>query len=314
MKNEDIEMLSIEKYRACEEAGRRKLPNRVVEMVNPIVFASEGYPTRIHSEEELWKYLDVMHETRFEGDFTHLFNGLLTPWEFSQIKKVAEDVCAFSKKQYGKTLTTTGSLLRSLLVFRHVHNIFGDNRAKVVEIGPGCGYLGYLFIANGWSYCATDITEAFYLIQNHLWNELTNGHVVELCEQEVWDGEIEPQHPVHIPWWKFYQLFERDIPSVDVVTCNHALAEMHPNSLSFVLNIARKMLRVNSPDEIKLFMIEGWGKADADGPFPNTQSTIRSCYSLYCPSSSFTRIKTGSCCTTYWLVANFSLYRAEGTS
>lgn len=37
-------MLSVKKYRASEEAGKRKVPNRVVEMVSPVVFASEGYP------------------------------------------------------------------------------------------------------------------------------------------------------------------------------------------------------------------------------------------------------------------------------
>ncbi len=71
-------MLTVEKYEARERDALTTLPNRVVEMVNPVVFAAEGYPTRLRSDSELWKYLDVMHETRFERDFATLFGGRLT--------------------------------------------------------------------------------------------------------------------------------------------------------------------------------------------------------------------------------------------
>ncbi len=41
---------------------------------------------------------------------------------------------------------------------------------------------------------------------------------------------------------------------VDVVTCNHALAEMHAFALAFVLGAARVMLEPHG-----LFAFEGWG-------------------------------------------------------
>src|SRR5439155_1356215 len=149
-------MLTVKEYEARENEAVAALPNRIVEMVNPVVFASEGYPTRVRNDSELWKYLDVMHETRFERDFATLFGG--------GIKDLADD--------------------------------------------PN------------------------------------------------WAGEFSPDHPVHIPWWEFFRLLDRDIPCVDVVTCNHALEEMHSHSLAFALRIAHEMLR---GEGVKAFVFEGWG-------------------------------------------------------
>ena len=49
-------MLMVEEYNQKESAAAIALPNRVLEMVNPVVFAAEGYPARVHSDSELWKY------------------------------------------------------------------------------------------------------------------------------------------------------------------------------------------------------------------------------------------------------------------
>jgi SAM-dependent methyltransferase len=249
-------MLTVKEYQAREEEAVAGLPNRVVEMVNPVVFASEGYPARVRSESELWKYLDVMHETRFERDFATLFGGGMTEPEFSLLRRAAQLANDFSIQTFGRNLTSRGSLLRALRVYGHIADIFGGSPARVFEIGPGSGYLGCLFIQNGWSYAASDIAQAFYLLQNRLWNCATGGKVKDLVEDPEWDGTLSPGCPVHLPWWEFYKLLDRQGPSVDVVTCNHALAEMHPNSLAFALRAARGMLR---GEGIKAFVFEGWG-------------------------------------------------------
>src|SRR6266566_3477854 len=249
-------MLTVKEYEARENEAAAALPDRIVEMVNPVVFASEGYPTRVRNDSELWKYLDVMHETRFERDFATLFGGGMTEREFALLQRAARLSCDFSNECFKRNLATRGSLLRALNVYRHIRDIFNGAPARVFEIGPGSGYLRCLFILDGWSYGGSDITQAFYLFQNRLWNYASRGGLKDLADDPNWAGEFSPDHPVHIPWWEFFRLLDRGIPCVDVVTCNHALAEMHPHSLAFALRIAHEMLR---GEGVKAFVFEGWG-------------------------------------------------------
>src|SRR6266566_966156 len=249
-------MLTVKEYEARENEAVAALPNRIVEMVNPVVFASEGYPTRVRNDSELWKYLDVMHETRFERDFATLFGGGMTEQEFALLQRAARLSCEFSNECFKRNSATRGSLLRALNVYRHISDIFGGSPARVFELGPGSGYLGCLFLLNNWSYAASDITQAFYLAQNRLWDHASGGCLRDLAADPAWDGTLAPGQPVHIPWWEFFSLPERGVPSVDVVTCNHALAEVHPNSMAFALRVAHEML---SGDGMKVFVFEGWG-------------------------------------------------------
>jgi len=248
-------MLSPSVYDELEQKSVAELPNRVLMMVQSVAFGTLGYPTRVRSESELWKYLDVMHESRFEHDLEHLLGGL-TDREFELFKRVASFVLRFSEENFQRPLTTRSSLLRALNVYRHLTDLFGDHPARIFEIGPGSGYLGCLLLDNQWAYGATDVTQAFYLLQNHLWHGLSEGKVKELAENNDWDGSLLPGGAVHIPWWEFYRLLDRVVPKVDVVTCNHALAEMHPDSLVFTLRAAREMLR---GEGLKAFVFEGWG-------------------------------------------------------
>ncbi|HUL51627.1 MAG TPA: class I SAM-dependent methyltransferase [Candidatus Nitrosotalea sp.] len=248
--------MTVEDYDKRERQAVTELPNRVVEMVSPVTFASEGYPSRVRSDAELWKYLDVMHETRFERDLNRLFQGALSPEEFTQLRRVAENACGASQALFGRKLTVRGSLLPALNVFRHIADIFQGTPTRVFEIGPGSGCLGSLFILNGWSYAATDIAQAFYLIQNRVWDHAAGGRLEDLAGGSVWDGKLEPRRPLHFPWWEFFKLLDQEPLMVDVVTCNHALAEMHANSLAFSLRVARRMLRGGG---IKAFVFEGWG-------------------------------------------------------
>jgi len=249
-------MLTVEQYDERERLAVADLPNRVVEMVSPVTFSSEGYPSRVRADSELWKYLDVMHETRFERDLARLFGGALTREEFALVQGVATNATAASEALFGRKLTVRGSLLPALSAYRHISDLMGGKPARVFEIGPGSGCLGSLFILNGWSYAATDIAQAFYLIQNRVWNQAARGRLRDLADGLGWNGELLPGQPVHFPWWEFFRLLDQEPPAVDVVTCNHALAEMHPNSLAFSLRVARRMLRGGG---LKAFAFEGWG-------------------------------------------------------
>jgi len=256
--------LSVAEYDQAEYEAMAELPNRAIMAFQPVVFHQLGYPCRVRRESELFKYLDVMHDLRFEGDFRHLLGGL-TREEFDLVKRLTTRIVQFSESRFQRRALARASVLRSLNVLRHIRYLYGERRPRVFEVGPGCGYLGTLLMLEGYPYAATDVAQAFYLYQNWLWNFLAGGRVIELVRtsdrEPSWPDGISAGPPggaVHVPWWEFVRRGLRSGASYDLVICNHALCEMHPDSLAFTVKSAKRLLA--SPDGMpKAFAFEGWG-------------------------------------------------------
>ena len=252
--------LYVAEYDQAEEDALLRLPNRIVEAFQPVHFQMVGYPTRIRQERELFKYIDVLHELGFEHDFVNLLRGL-SEEEFALLKRLTELIVAFSESHFGFKTLAKSSLLRSINVLRHIKYLYGEDRPRIFEIGPGCGYLGAMLMLEGYPYAATDVSQAFYLYQNHFWNFISDGQVVELATDSTLGDHLPAPvsgGAVHIPWWKFVELELRDIPGFDVISCNHVLCEMHPSCLSFSLHVAQSLLeRADDP----LMVFEGWGSS-----------------------------------------------------
>ena len=250
-------ILSTQAYDSAENKALERMPNRIIECSGTVTFSSLGYPTRITSQAALGRYVDVMHEGRAEATFRQFLKGV-SEEEFDLLRDVSEAVASNAEQNYGRRAIATGSLLRALVIVRAIKALYPDKTSLVFEIGHGCGYVGALLMADGYAYASTDIAQAFYIYQNHLLNRLRPGKVTELA---VTGGgldaatNVKPGHALHIPWWKFYQANPTPPFAVNAVTCNHALAEMHPNSLSYVLKFARMLL--SKPDSA--FVFEGWG-------------------------------------------------------
>jgi hypothetical protein len=252
--------LTVSEYDSKEQDALAELPNRIIEAFQPVLWNKEiGYPTRVNRESALFKYIDVLHELRFESDYLNLLGGI-TQHEFDLLKKLTSLVLNFSESQFHRKAITRSSLIRMINVLRHIKYLFGDERPRVFEIGPGSGYLGAMLLLEGYPYAATDVTQAFYLYQNHLWNFISKGNVFEGAKEKITPdllGAIPPGSAVHIPWWEFVQLKPESVPEFDIVTCNHALCEMHLDSLRFTLRMARSFLE--SQNSLKAFVFEGWG-------------------------------------------------------
>jgi len=246
--------LEIENYNQLEQNAIEQLPNRLVEMCRTVMFNSEGYPVRVHKDEELWKYLDVMHETRFLHNINEFFGGYLTENEFTDLKKLSTLAAEFSERNYGKLIAPTGSLLRALQLFRYLKKIFLKDGDKVLEIGPGSGQLGGLLLLNNYSYSSTDITQAFYLHQNRYFNYITKHNLHEVLSFDRVHDLYEDKN-CHIPWWIYAELWKHKIPQFDLITCNAALAEMHMNSLKYTLKLSSLMLEKSNG----FFVFESWG-------------------------------------------------------
>jgi hypothetical protein len=251
--------LDVGSYDAAEAAAIDRFPIRINQAFFPEMFAAVGYPARVKRSDQLWRYIDVMHETRTQYNMESLLHGL-TKREFELFQDVTCIIDRHSTQAYGRRAHATSALLRALHVLRLVKTVTGDERPAVLEIGPGCGYLGMLLVMEGYPYIGTDVTQAFYLYQNHMLSHVSSD-LKELVDHDADILSLEAPKPgtaVHLPWWKWVTLTPDKVRlSAGIMTSNHCLCEMHPNSMAYLAMIARRILS-NHPSGGK-FVFDSWG-------------------------------------------------------
>ena len=252
-------LLDVESYNSAEAAAADLFPIRVNQAFFPEMFASVGYPARVERLDQLWRYIDVMHETRTTYNLDQLLHGL-TAREFELFKEVTKIVDKHATEQYGRRAHATSALLRALHVLRLIKIVTGDERPAVLEVGPGCGYLGMLLVMEGYPYMSTDVAQAFYLYQSHMLSHVAK----DLKELAIEDGDIlslktpKPGTAIHIPWWKWVTLTPEKISlSAGIMTSNHCLCEMHPSSVGYLAAVSSRIL-ANHPIGGK-FIFDSWG-------------------------------------------------------
>ena len=252
-------VLDVETYDSAEAKAIEGFPIRVNQAFFPEMFASVGYPARVTRPDQLWRYIDVMHETRVEYNMDYLLFGL-TEREFELFKQVTQLVDKHASESYGRRAHASSALLRAIHVLRLIKVTTGDERPVVLEVGPGCGYLGMLLVLEGYPYVSTDVAQAFYLYQNRMLSLVAN----EVKDLAAEDGDIlsleapKPGNAVHIPWWKWVTLKPEQIKwSAGIMTCNHCLCEMHPLSMGYLARVSSQILG-NHPGGGQ-FVFDSWG-------------------------------------------------------
>ena len=248
--------LGVSEYDSQEKEALASMPNRVVLAFMPVTFNAEGYPSRVNHERELFKYMDVMHELRFDHDFQHLLGGGLTQAEFDLLSRLSRKALDFCAQRFGQQAVPRSAVLRMINLMRHLRYLYGERKPRVLEIGAGCGYLGAMLTMEGHGYAATDVAQAFYLYQNQLWNFFTDGRVAEWARPGE-QGTVAQDQVLHLPWWEWVRATPAALGEFDVITCNHALCEMHPDSLSYSLKLAKALWQ--GKRQGKAFVFEGWG-------------------------------------------------------
>jgi hypothetical protein len=229
---ESIDVLdSINLYDSCEKAALSKFGNTTIQAFQPATFQSRGYPFKIANPSELWRYHDMMKDNQFENLLGTI--GSLSTVEFNLLVKTSQQIRAYGNKFLGIDGTGKKALLASLNYLRIIENRVGiENLSglKILEIGPGCGYLGLLAWAKEYQYSAVENAQALFLYQKNLWSSVVGKDYQDLSESE------EPSESAlsHIPWWKVADT-NVNLPAFNVVICNHALAEMSKSALKFYL-------------------------------------------------------------------------------
>jgi hypothetical protein len=236
------------------------MPNRIIEAGTPATFALRGYPTEVHSDKMLFRYVDAMHELGEQDAFCDELGGL-TEEEFDLFKRISKAVAEFTEQRFGQKAIPKGGLVRAFIAYRYIHLISPPETSTVFEIGPGSGYLGALLAMAGYRYAATDVTQAFYIFQSNLWGHLFGDRLVELAAtKESLEGfeELPPGTILHVPWWKFNSSTPENIRlKIDVATANHAMCEMQDTSFRYALRLFHNCL--GGPEGLKCFFIEGPG-------------------------------------------------------
>ncbi len=239
------------KYNHAEREGRSTVSNRVIEAFGLEVFGTLGYPFKVNDESELWRYHDVMQEGRFDANLRLISN--YTDHEFELLTKTAKQILGFSERHFPICNSGKHALTRSLYQYQLImKNRPHDGPLKILEIGPGCGYLGMLLANDGHEYYAMDAAQAFYLYQKSLWLDVYGADYFDYSESS---SRPENAKITHIPWWRFANL-SIPLPNVDIVTVNHALAEMHENA---VKTIFTRLYTMWGDDDKKIVIAESLG-------------------------------------------------------
>ncbi|MDR3516850.1 MAG: hypothetical protein P4M00_13625 [Azospirillaceae bacterium] len=269
-------MIDIAAYRQAESIARQSLNSwRSVQAHHPVTFAGLGFPTSVETIRELSMFIDTMQENRFDPYMVEL--GGLSDDEMRLFLSSLSSFVKWFTMTFGggqipiplSTMIAHFALFRKLMAY--------TPNARILEIGPGCGYLSF-FLENRdkvTQYCQIEVTQSFYLLQ-HLINsflysenfvdrivsrptaptaELLNQHNISHYESEMtptlhYSPGIRCEH---FPWWEMGELADRRF---DIITSNANFTEMTEAAFrSYVTLIARCL----EPDGIVFAQCPGGG-------------------------------------------------------
>jgi SAM-dependent methyltransferase len=241
----------VDTYNQAERAGRATVSNRAIESFSLELWNTLGYPFKVDSESELWRYHDSMQDGRFKENLQII--GSYSEHDFDLITKTAKQILSFSERHLPIRSSGKHALTRSLYQYQLLMKYRPHNGPlRILEIGPGSGYLGLLLANDGHQYFAMDAAQAFYLYQKKLWSDIYGADYFDYSEST---SRLDTAKVTHIPWWQFANL-SIPIPDVDVVTINHALTEMHPQA---VKTIFARLYSAWGDTDKKLVLAESWG-------------------------------------------------------
>lgn len=252
-----MQHLTIEEYQRYENDGKELLPYSILWGFQPMHFKTSGYSFEVTREAQLMRFLDCMSAGVFDDVVSRYVGQGLTSDEFSELQKLVTKVVDYTTQYFGQPIAAPATAVRSFNVLRHIKYLFDDRKLRVLEVGPGSGFLTAFLRQQGHSLVTTDVSQGFYLIQNRLWNALFPGEVIELASPSATANFISDEKITHIPWWKYSLMREKDFANIDVVTCNHVLCEMHNWSMRFTIRVAEECFKKNP--SLSAFIFEGWG-------------------------------------------------------
>lgn len=260
-------LLTISLYDEHHRRALSRFGNDALWAFTPVAFGSLAYPVTVREENELIRFVDPMKEaisrqvgsediflrqyslrTRFSGAEAELMR---------RVRALAAD---FSEKAFGLAQHPINSIISAVGLFRVISAIqasYPGRRLRILEMGPGTGYLGAFLITAGYEYTGIEATQGFYLWQNRFWSHVVGDSLVEQATVPAGEQPLAQDRYTHVPWWHFLEEMKQSRLTADIIVCEQAISEMHNFGSRFAIAASRNIL-ANSPVQIFVFSGPGY--------------------------------------------------------
>ena len=285
-------MIDAAAYRANEINAKRAIADWRLSNVNdPYVFQNQGFPVRADSFLDLAQILDTMQEGRFDFYIKEL--GGFTEEDTRFFVKVCLDYIDFytSFFQRERVVVPLSTLIAHFVAYKKLLG-YNPNFTRVLELGPGCGYLSFFLRHHKplVDYTQIESTESFYLLQSHINSHIFGSRFAEHAlsrlalddhgkyvpklnwhnpfhyeDQKIISVKTEPVCN-HFPWWRIGEVARR---KYDIVASNANLNEFSREALFQYLSLIRDVL---SEDGAIVAQCLGGGSPTYDSIFANMKS------------------------------------------
>jgi hypothetical protein len=285
-------MIDAAAYRANETNAKRAIASwRLSNINDPYIFQNQGFPVRADSCLDLAQILDTMQEGRFDYYMKEL--GGFTEEDTRFFVRVCLDYVDFycSFFQRSRVVVPLSTLISHFVLYKKLLG-YRAGFTRLLEIGPGCGYLSF-FLRNHdglEDYSQIESTESFYLLQSHINSHVFGSRFAEHAlsrhalddhasyvsklnwhnpfhyeEQKVISVESNPVCN-HYPWWQIGAAANK---RYDIVTSNANLNEFSREALFQYLSLIRDVL---ADDGAIVAQCLGGGKPTYDSIFADMKS------------------------------------------
>jgi len=258
-------MIDAAAYRSNETNAKRAIADwRLCNINDPYVFQNQGFPVRADSFLDLAQILDTMQEGRFDYYLREL--GGFTEEDTNVFVNACLDYVGFYTSLFHRerVVVPLSTLIAHFVAYKKLIG-YDPGFTRVLELGPGCGYLSFFLRHHAplADYTQIESTESFYLLQSHINSHVFGSGFAEhaLSRHALQDhGKYVPKlnwhnpfhyeeqksinvrtEPIchHFPWWRIGDVATR---KYDIVASNANLNEFSREALFQYLSLIRDVL------------------------------------------------------------------------
>ncbi len=249
--------LSITEYDRLDAAARISASYPALRSFAPSTFANVNFPARVGDEAEMPRYADIMYEL---ADRKFWLNEMRwSEGEQRHMLALREEIESLTGTLFNKPIQPLMCLFPPLPIVRTIEAVAAQSRQpslRVLEIGPGAGFLGSYLVLRGHRYVGMEVTQAFYLWNHRLLRWLTRGDFRDYAAEAPPTAWPETRASL-LPWWHYAELFRFPPIDVDVVVCDAAMGEMDPFASRYVITLSKLMLERS---KVGLFIYQNYGE------------------------------------------------------
>lgn len=235
-------MLTIEQYHRFDREASLRLGELISDSFSPHAFQQYGYRWDVDDEQMLQNYVETMNAGS-AGQFA-LESVMSSRLECEVIRTLQEGVRGFMSAKFGRPWTPITSIVVMLPLFRYVASLshaFGLGPLRVLEAGPGAGYLSALLALINHRCIAHEVTPGLYVWQSQLFGHLFGDGFREMAGS-IDQNPVSDHRVVHLPWWHYADSFANADWPVDVIVSRAMLAEMSVLARKALLRTAARTL------------------------------------------------------------------------